>query len=180
MHIGVGNLTIIGPDNGLSSGRRQAIIWTNAGILLIEPLRTNFNEISIEIHIFSFKKMHLKMSSGKWRPFRLGLNVLIYGIMFKSLKPGPILCLQLSKFSGNDRCYISNIFVMHIHGNELDHHPIKYWLAPVQGWGLLSQLPPFCYFPKFSALSKHTLAIEYHIYIWQVLPQLSYNGTCQI
>ena len=31
-HICVGNLTIIGPDNGLSPGRRQAIIWTNAGI----------------------------------------------------------------------------------------------------------------------------------------------------
>ena len=28
-----------------------------------------------EIHIFSFKKIHFKMS-GKWRPFCLGLNVL--------------------------------------------------------------------------------------------------------
>ena len=72
-HICVGNLTIIGLDNGLSPGRRQAIICTNAGILLIEPLRTNFSEISIEIHTFSFKEMHL---SGKWRPFYLGLNVL--------------------------------------------------------------------------------------------------------
>ena len=35
----------IGSDNGLSPGRRQAIIWTNAGILLIEPLWTNFSEI---------------------------------------------------------------------------------------------------------------------------------------
>ena len=76
MHICVGNLTIIGPDNGLSPGRRQAIIWTNAGILLIEPLRIKFSEISIEIHTFSFKEMHLKMSSGKWLPFCLGLNVL--------------------------------------------------------------------------------------------------------
>ena len=75
-HICVGNLTIIGPDNGLSPGQRQAIIRTNAGILLIEPLRTNFSEISIEIHTFSFKEMHLKMSSGKWRPFCLSLNVL--------------------------------------------------------------------------------------------------------
>ena len=49
MHIYVGNLTIIGSDNGLSPGRRQAIIWTNAGILLIEPLGTNFSEISVEI-----------------------------------------------------------------------------------------------------------------------------------
>ena len=69
-------LTIIDPDNGLSPGRRQAIIWTNAGILLIGPLRTNFNEILIGIHAFTFKKMHLKMSSAKWRPFCLGLNVI--------------------------------------------------------------------------------------------------------
>ena len=37
----------IGSDNGLSPGRRQAIIWTNVGILLIEPLGTNFSEILI-------------------------------------------------------------------------------------------------------------------------------------
>ena len=75
-HICVGKLTIIGSDNGLSPGRRQAITWTNVGILLIGPPRTNFNEMLIEIHTFSLKKIHLKMSSGKWRPFCLGLNVL--------------------------------------------------------------------------------------------------------
>ena len=72
-HICVGKLTIIDSDNGLSPGRRQAIIWTNAGILIIEPSGTNFDEILIGIHMFSFKKMHLKMSSGKWRPCS-GLN----------------------------------------------------------------------------------------------------------
>ena len=95
----VSNLTTTGSDNGLSPSRRQAIIWTNAGILLIGPLGTNFSEILIEIHTFSFKKMHLKigtnfseilieihtfsfkkmhlkMSSGKWRPFCVSLNVL--------------------------------------------------------------------------------------------------------
>ena len=77
-HICVSKLTIIGSDNGLSPGRRQAIIWTNAGILLIWTLVTNFSEILSEIHAFSFKKMHLKMSSAKWRPFCLGLNVLIH------------------------------------------------------------------------------------------------------
>ena len=75
-HICIGNLTIIGSDNGLSPERRQAIIWTNAGILLIGPLGTNFSEISIGIQTFSFKKMHFKMSSAKWRPFCLDLNVL--------------------------------------------------------------------------------------------------------
>ena len=76
-HICVGKLTIIGSVNGLSPGRRQAIIWTNAGILLFGPLRSNFSEIIIEIHTFSFKKMHLRMLSGKWRLFCLGLNVLM-------------------------------------------------------------------------------------------------------
>ena len=75
-HICVGNLTTIGSDNGLSPGRRQAINWTIAGILLIRTLGTNFSEILSEIRAFSFKKMHLKMSSAKWRPFCLGLNVL--------------------------------------------------------------------------------------------------------
>ena len=79
-HIFIKKLTIIGSDNGLSPGRRQAIIWNNVGKLLIGPLGTNFSEISIEIQLFSFKKMHLKMSSAKWRPFCLGLNVLIRNV----------------------------------------------------------------------------------------------------
>ena len=74
-HICVSKLTIIGSDNGLSPGRRQAIIWTNAGILLIRPLGTHFNDMLIEILTFSFMKMRLKVSSAKWRPFCLGLNV---------------------------------------------------------------------------------------------------------
>ena len=46
MHIYISKLTIIGSNNGLSPVRRQAIIWTNAGILLIGPLGTNFYENS--------------------------------------------------------------------------------------------------------------------------------------
>ena len=75
-HIGVGNLTTICSDNGLSPDQRQAIIWTNAGILSIGPLGINFSEISMEIQTFSFRKMRLKSSSAKWRPSCLGLNVL--------------------------------------------------------------------------------------------------------
>ena len=73
-HICVVKLIIIGSDNGLSPRRRQVIIWTNAGILFIGPLGTNFIEILIGIQTFSFKKMHFKMSSAKWRPFCLGLH----------------------------------------------------------------------------------------------------------
>ena len=36
-HIGISKLIIIGSDNGLSPGQHQAIILTNAGILLIGP-----------------------------------------------------------------------------------------------------------------------------------------------
>ena len=77
-HIYVCKLTIIGSDNGLSPERRQAIIWTNAGILLIwtigNKLQWNFDRNSK----ISLKKRHLKMSSAKWRLFCLGLNVLSY------------------------------------------------------------------------------------------------------
>ena len=76
MHICVGNLTTIGSDNCLSSGRREATIWINAGTLSIRHLGTNFSEILFEIHIFSFRKTHLKRSSAKCRSFCLGLNVL--------------------------------------------------------------------------------------------------------
>ena len=75
-HICVSKSTIIDSDNDLSSGRHQFIISTNVGILLIGPSGTIFSENLIEIHTFSFTQMHLKMSSGKWWPCCLGLNVL--------------------------------------------------------------------------------------------------------
>ena len=88
-HISVSKLIIIGSDNDLSPGRRQAIIWTNDGILLIGTLRTNFSEMLIEIRTFSFKKVGLKVSSAKWRPFCLGLNVLTCLLIIRLLaSPG--------------------------------------------------------------------------------------------
>ena len=55
----------IGSGNGLSPVRRRAITWNNAGLLSIELLGTNFSEFRIRILSFSFKKMHLKLSSAK-------------------------------------------------------------------------------------------------------------------
>ena len=55
-HIRVSTRTIIGSNNSLSSGRRQAIIWTNAGILLIGPWGKNYSEISIKIDMVSSKR----------------------------------------------------------------------------------------------------------------------------
>ena len=62
----------------MAPARRQNIIRTNAGILLIKPLGTNFNELLVEILTFSFMKMRLNVSSAKWRPFCLGVNVLTF------------------------------------------------------------------------------------------------------
>ena len=76
-HMCVAKLTIIVSDNGLSPGRRQAIIWTNAGILLIGTLGTNFSEIFIELPQFSFKKMYLKMASDQCPSCCLCFNVLM-------------------------------------------------------------------------------------------------------
>ena len=66
-HICARRPTIIGSDNGLAPTRRQAIIWTNAGIMLIGSFGTKSSEILIEIRTFSFRKMNFKMSSANWR-----------------------------------------------------------------------------------------------------------------
>ena len=75
-HICIDNLTIIGSDKGLSPARHQTIIWTNAGILLIGPLGTNFSEIVIEIQNFYWRiymwKCRLQMSRPQcFKDFRL-------------------------------------------------------------------------------------------------------------
>ena len=95
-HICVSKLTIIGLYNGLLPGRRQAIIWTNAGILLIGALGTNVSEILIKICTFSLKKMSLKMSSGKVRPSCVSLNVLIT----HATKPMPVQLLICKEAPG--------------------------------------------------------------------------------
>ena len=59
------NWVSIGSGNGLSPVRRQAITRTNAGLLSIGLMATNFSEIWMGILSFSFKKMHLKMSSAR-------------------------------------------------------------------------------------------------------------------
>ena len=79
-HICVGKLTIIGSEYGLSPSRRQAIVWTNAGLLSSGTLRIYFSEISIKTQQFSLKKMHLKMLSAKRRLCWLGPNVLSHQI----------------------------------------------------------------------------------------------------
>ena len=80
----------IGSDEGLSPDRCQDIIWTNADSLSIRLLETNLSEILIAIQTFSFKKMHLRMSSPKWRPWCFSLN------MFPDISFGYLLRFEYS------------------------------------------------------------------------------------
>ena len=102
-HICLSKLTIIGSDNVLSPGRHQAIIRTNAGILLIGLLGTNFREMLIKTLTFSLKKTRLKVSSAKWQPFYLGLIVLkhlfftfLLKFSLKFVPDGPIYMSSLA------------------------------------------------------------------------------------
>ena len=141
-HICVGNLTIIGSDNGLSPGGHQAIIWTNAGILLIGPLGTNFSEIFIGIQTFSYKKMHLKMSSAKWRPFRVGLNVLT-----RRKHPESIIC-RLS-IKGVRNIYVSAQTYFQLFSpstnnawNSVDSHETEWYNFCIRLYFLESRIKP--------------------------------------
>ena len=60
------NRAMFGSDNGLAPGRRQAIIWSNAGILVIGPLWTNFSEMLIEyMYIFIYIYIYIRKSIWK-------------------------------------------------------------------------------------------------------------------
>ena len=130
-HICVSKLTIIASDNGLSPDRRQAIIWTNPGLLLMGSLRTNFSEILIEILTFSFTKMRLKVSSAKRRPFCLGFNEL-------NIASGCYLWISFVKkyfitttaflTALLESCFVDQHF-RHISVTKVRHHYFKQWLV---------------------------------------------------
>ena len=106
-HICVGKLTIIGSENDLSPSRRQAINWTNDGLLSIGTLRTYFSEILIKIQKFSLKKMLLKMSSGKRRLCCLGPNELMRNpSIIQHHKCISTTVSEIMKFRLNDLIYL--------------------------------------------------------------------------
>ena len=123
-HICIVNLIIIDSDNGLSPGQHQTL--TNAELLLILPLGTNFGEILIKILTVSLKKMCLKWSSAKWRPFCLGLNVLTYVLLWYV---GLSLLDDYSKKSwGNSGIYLENKYIRSYFAIKYDpHNDIKSW-----------------------------------------------------
>ena len=84
MHTCISKITSIGSDTDLSPDRCQAIIWINAGILLIRPSGTNLSEFfSQNSYIFiqenAFENVFWKMAA-----IRLSLNVLNAPIPFQA------------------------------------------------------------------------------------------------
>ena len=169
-HICVSKLTIIGSDNGLSPGRRQDIIWTNAGILLIRTLGTDFSEILSEICAFSFKKMLLKMSSATWRPFCLGLNELIAPVHSKVTLIDPE-----SGWSKQDVCstmIAGDRFIMSMSGRWLRIKDVRV----KQGW--LTSYTCFCNLQSNS--KRHTYMFMCLRILELVIFDIKYNNKCKI
>ena len=76
-HICVGKLTIIGSDNGLSPGRRQAIIWTIAGRNIVNWTLGNKLQWNLKRNSYIFiQENAFENVVWKWRPFCLSLYVL--------------------------------------------------------------------------------------------------------
>ena len=141
-HISVGKLNIIGSDNGLSPEQCQAIIWTNAGILLIGPLGTNFSEILIEIQTFSLTKIRLKMSSAKCCSFRLDLNVLSHDFYMGC---NPTWLMQGSLHTINVYCFAhKNYITDDVRRPYITENHTNFYLGPssVEAW--VSTSPSVC------------------------------------
>ena len=143
-HICVSKLTIIGSDNGVAPGRRQAIIWTSAGILLIQTLGTNFNEnLRWNSCIFIQETMYWKMLSAKWCPICLGLNVfkVIIQCMFKYIIEW---IMRLQWFDKNLLCrpnpgFKEQLLLFESMGNQLDKQNEQYKLYRLNNLALQIQ-----------------------------------------
>ena len=98
-HMCVSNLVIICLDNGVSPGRRQAIISTNADIFLIRPLTSHFSQRFVEI-IFLFKKMPWKMVVILYRPQCV-----------KHLKYLSVLSMAIHYFADEERSSLISITI---------------------------------------------------------------------
>ena len=171
-HICVSKLIIIGSDNGLSPDRRQAIIWTNAGLFLIGPLGTNFSEILIEILTFSFKKMHLKVSSAKWRPFCLGLNVLRSHFVARHVKA----CrrrINLQYCPYQDKISWSAFLLLIIHLDAYNYILGSLWNAELKlthwGRGKMAVIFQTTFSNAFSWMKINKLRLRFH---WILFPRV--------
>ena len=96
------NWVSIGSGNGLSLVRRQAITWTNDGLLSIGLLETNVSEIWIGILSFSFNKFIWKCRLPEWWWFCPGGDELT--------KKWNVDMTEMNKF--DMYCYLSCIHVL--------------------------------------------------------------------
>ena len=78
------NWVSISSGNGLAPNRRQAIALTNADLLSIALMGTNFSKIRMGILSFSFRKMHLKLS------FAIMAAILFKGRWVNISSAGPV------------------------------------------------------------------------------------------
>ena len=149
-HICVSKLTIIGSNNGLAPGRRQAIIWTNVGILLIWTLETNFSEIFIDIHTFSFCLGHHVLKSH----YSMAVSITVWHTVIQSNVKHSSTMLQCIvwgiPFFANKRStlpwrHFESVFelgvLVYIHGPVWRHHTCMatYWLT-TSIWNWLHRL----------------------------------------
>ena len=100
------NRASIASVNDLPPIRRQAIFWTNARLLITwnprNILKWNFHQNTK----LSFPKMHLKISSAKWRPISRGRDELI--LYLRSLH---MICeprLHIAKQDRKDKLYFKS------------------------------------------------------------------------
>ena len=141
-HICVGNLIIIGSDNGLSPGRCQAIIWTNAGTLLFGPLGTNFSEILIHNDTFSLKKKSFenvvrKMTAIWSRPQCVNTNI----VGIKTYLRGDVCYVCLFVFDSVDKRVVQ----------IKKYSGLKF--VNMLGAGAMLQTPPFWICGAFISIS---------------------------
>ena len=117
-HIYIGKLSIIGSDNDLSPGRRQSIIWTNAGMLLIETnLDSNrgfFRPRDLKIWWMTSSTLHQALciisnpsvnsnwsycpktlNSGQNRQFFVPCDLVIWRMALKNNRAPLICCIKL-------------------------------------------------------------------------------------
>ena len=96
--------------------RRQAIIWTSAGILLLGHSRTNFNDMFFEIQALTLKEIYLKISSAKLRPFCVGISLL--SARFDSFR---------ERVQGTPLNICTHTTTLHLIYNMLFIHKIRCW-----------------------------------------------------
>ena len=139
-HMCVSKLTTMGSDNGLSPGRHQDIIWTNAGILSIWTLETNLGNLK-KIHIFSVKKMHSKFSqeigghcvSASMCLTHWGLKSPFADVIFHC-----IFLNENSRILSNTKVKWRRLMAVHL-------TIIKHWIRPCLGTRIGDSLNLWCY-----------------------------------